>query len=401
MQKVAELRFDDKDLRERWSHVREDFWGDLKVETLKALKNLLEKTMEIEVQDFVGAPPWKHRPQWKQKTYRNGSYARDLLTSMGWITQLKVPRVRSGGLERRLLPRYRRRAADVDKDVLDMFLAGVGTRRVEEVLRPLMGERALSAATVSEIARQLDAPVKLYHSRSLPDDYVYLLLDGIYLNAKSPISVRRRCILVAYGIRKDGTRELIDFRVTRKGESQIGWECFLTSLRNRGLKGRALRLAVVDGNKGLWNALDMVWPDLRRQRCWAHKLRNVANKLPKKLQKACTSHAHDIYAAQGRTEAIKAFKGWARVWRPIAPEAVACLERDLEDLLCFFDEPEELWRKLRTTNAIERTFREVRRRARPMSCFTNTLSVERIVYAIFSRQNGIWREKPLKITQNS
>lgn len=393
MIRVPELCFSDKDIVERWSQVREDFWGDLKTETCRALKRLLERMLEIEVQYLVRVAPWKRDA--RRKTYRNGYYTRDLLTSLGWITRLEVPRVRSGGLERRLLPRYRRRAPDIDKTVLDMFLAGVSTRRVEEVLRPLMGERTLSAATVSEIARQLDGPVKLFHGRSLRDDYVYLILDGVYLKAKSPISSRRRCILVVYGIRADGTRELIDYRLVRKGESQAAWEGFLTSLRNRGLKGRWLRLAAVDGNQGLWNALDMVWPDLKRQRCWAHKLRNVANKVPRRLQKACTSHARDIYKAEGRAEAIRAFKGWARVWAPIVPEAVKCLEADLEDLLVFFDEPKSLWSKLRTTNAIERMFREVRRRTRPMSCFTNTLSVERVIYAIFSRQNRIWRAKPL------
>lgn len=399
MIRVAELSFSDKDLCERWSEVRHDFWGDLKTETVRALKNLLEKMMDLEVQDLVGAAPWKRAS--KRMTYRNGYYTRDLLTSLGWITQLEVPRVRGGGLHRRLLPRYQRRAPDVDKCVMDMFLAGVSTRRVEEVLRPMMGERTLSAATVSEITKQLDEPVQLFHARPLPDDYLYLMLDGVYLKAKSPISSRRRCILVVYGIRQNGTRELVDYRLVRKGESQAAWEGFLTSLRNRGLKGRSLKLAAVDGNQGLWNALDMIWPDLKRQRCWAHKLRNVANKVPRRLQKACTSHAGDIYRAEGRTEAIRAFKGWARVWAPIVPDAVKCLEADLEDLLPFFDEPKHLWPKLRTTNAIERMFREVRRRTRPMSCFTNTQSVERVVYAIFSRQNRIWRAKPLKMAQGS
>src|SRR5579859_7079805 len=218
MASVAELSFDHKDLELRWDQVREDFWGDLKTQTRRALKGLLERMMEIEVQDLVGVKPWKHEP--RRKTYRNGYYTRDLLTSLGWITRLEVPRVRSGGLERRLLPRYRRRASDIDQTVLDMFMAGVSTRRVEEVLRPLMGERALSAATVSEIAHQLDGPVQLFHGRSLPDDYRYLVFDGIYLKAKSPISSRRRCILVAYGIRANGMRELIDYRLARKGESQ-------------------------------------------------------------------------------------------------------------------------------------------------------------------------------------
>ena len=399
MESVAELTFDHKDLEARWDRVREDFWGDLRVQTRRALKGLLERMMEIEVQDLVGAKPWKREP--KRRTYRNGCYTRDLLTSLGWITRLEVPRLRSGGFERRLLPRYRRRAADIDQTVLDMFLAGVSTRRVEEVLRPLMGERALSASTVSEISHQLDGPVELFHGRSLPDDYRYIVLDGIYLKAKSPISSRRRCILVAYGIRANGVRELIDYKLARKGESQAAWEGFLTSMRNRGLKGTHLRLVVVDGNKGLWNAIDLVWPDIGRQRCWAHKLRNVANKLPRKLQTACSNQARDIYTAEDRTQALRAFKAWARIWRSISPEAVRCLEDDLEDLLVFYDEPQGLWSKLRTTNAIERLFREVRRRTRPMSCFTNTLSVERIVYAVFSRYNGIWREKPLQITQKS
>lgn len=400
MESVAELWFTDKDLAQRWEGVQEDFWGDLKGQTRHALRRLLESSLEIEVQDLVGSARWKRNP--RRRTYRNGRYTRDLLSSLGWITGLKVPRVRSGGIESRLLPRYRRRAGDVDRQVMEMFLAGVSTRRVEEVLRPLMGERALSAATVSEISKGLDGHVALFHGRPILDDYPYLILDGIYLRAKSPISSRRRCVLVVYGIRSNGVRELIDYRIARKGESQAAWEGLLTSLRNRGLRGRKTKLTVLDGNQGLWNAIDLVWPDVPRQRCWAHKLRNVANYVPKKLQKVCTNQAREIYDATGYTEAIRAFKRWSRVWKPIVPKAVNCLERDLEDMLRFYEMPSVLWVKLRTSNIIERVFREVRRRTRTMSCFTNTRSVDRIIYAIFNRQNNLWREKPLKeITQNS
>ena len=397
---VAELSFEAKDLSGRWACVREDFWGDLKAQTLKALQRLLETSMEIEVQDLIGVPRWEH--SLTRGNYRNGHYRRDLLSGLGWMVNLKVPRVRYGGLRLKTLPRYLRRTKDVDSTVLEMFLAGVSTRRVKEVLTPLMGERALSAATVSRISRMLDGKVSLFHQRRIPDEYLYLIMDGIYLKAKSPIHSRRRCILVVYGIRKDGVRELIDYKLTRKGESQAAWEGFLTSLRNRGLEGEGTELAVVDGNRGLWNALNLVWPDLERQRCWAHKLRNVANYLPKKLQQACMSQARDIYNAESRTEAIRAYKGWERTWRGISPEAVRCLEQDLEDMLAFFKTPKAMWVKLRTTNIIERMFREVRRRTRPMSCFTNTQSVDRIIYAIFTRQNNLWREKPLlEITQNT
>ena len=340
MNKVSEIELTDKSLEERWSNVKEDFWGDLKSQTVIALKRLLETSMEIEIQDLVGAKRWKHivpRP-----SFRNGHYFRNLLTTMGLITLLKVPRLREGKKGFKVLPRYVQRAPDVDKGVLEMFLAGVSTRRVQEVLMPWMGKPTLSAGTVSTITKVLDEEVQKFHGRKLSDEYLYLVLDGIYLKTKSPIHSKRRCFLVAYGIKEDGTRELIDFKLTRKGESQVAWESFLVSLKNRGLEGTHLKLVVVDGNKGLWNAIDLVWLNVPRQRCWAHKLRNVANKIPP-----------------------------------------------------FFQCPKELWIKLRTTNVIERVFREARRRTRPISCFQNRESVERIIFAIFHRQNNLWEEKPL------
>lgn len=400
MGRVTELSFEDKELEQRWSRVREDFWGDLKGQTIRALKILLERSMDVEVQDLVGSPRWKH--SLLRRARRNGYYTRDLLTGLGWLTQLRVPRVRSGGIEFETLPRYARRSPDVDASVLKMFLAGVSTRRVEEALAPLLGGRAVSAGTVSSIAKVLDGEVSRFHHRPIADDYLYVILDGIYLKAKSPVHSRRRCILVAYGIRSNGIRELIDYRMVRRGESQVAWEGFLTSLWNRGLKGEKLLLAVVDGNRGLWNALDLIWPDVPRQRCWAHKLRNVANHVPKRLQAACMVQASEIYKAPDATAAIKAYKVWEKLWKPVVPKAVACLGDDLEDLLHFFSMPKPMWVKLRTTNIIERVFREVRRRTRPMSCFQNTQSVDRIIYAIFSRQNNLWRAKPLwQITQKS
>lgn len=400
MTKIAELEFTDKEVEERWDGIKEDFWSDLKPQTLKAIKKLLETTMEIEVQDLIGGPRWKHSRT--RAVYRNGKYHRSLLTSIGFISRLQIPRVRNGRIKFKALSSYVRRTNDVDACVLKMFLAGVSTRRVEEVLVPLIGEKTISATTVSKITKVLDRWVSRFHSRKITDDYVYLILDGIYLKAKSPLFSRRRCVLVAYGIRSNGIRELIDFKLAAKGESQIAWESFLTNLSNRGLEGKMLKLAVVDGNGGLWNALELMWPHVKKQRCWAHKLRNVTKYLPRKFQKLCTNQARDIYNAKSYTEAIKAYRYWVKLWKPISSKAVNCLNQDIEELLEFFNCPQYMWVKLRTTNIIERAFREVRRRTRPMSCFTNTKSLERIIYAIFYRQNNLWKEIPLKkITQNS
>lgn len=395
MQTVSERDFNEQTDIDRWSEIPEDFWGDLKAEAARALRRLLESTMEVEMQDLIGARRWsRHRVPGRR---RNGFNFRSLLTGFGWIPKLAVPKLRNGQVRFRCLPAYKRRTADVDASVLKMFLAGVSTRRVEEVLEPLLGSGTLSSATVSEITKVLDAAVNQFHRRPLQDVYRYLILDGIYLKAKSPASVKRRCILVVYGIRQDGVRELIDFQLAPHGESQIAWEVFLTRIKDRGLQGQAVHLAVLDGNKGSWNALDLVFPGLPRQRCWAHKLRNVVNHVPHRLQSACSRAARKIYTAASYGKAIQAFKHWKAVWKPIVPKAVVCLEADLEALLVFYQvSPRAMWVKLRTTNIIERVFREVRRRTRPMSCFQNTESVERIVFAIFYRQNDLWKKEPLQ-----
>ena len=260
----------------------------------------------------------------------------------------------------------------------------------------------LSASTISEITKSLNDQVNKYHKRRLLDDYTYLIADGVYLNVKNPVWGKRRCVLVVYGIKANGIRELIDFELAPKGESELAWQNFLYSLYYRGLEGKLLRLIARDGNKGLKNALATVFPYVPQQPCWAHKLRNVANKLPKKLQPLCLTQARDIYNASDYKTALKSFRYWAKTWQPIAPDAVDCLNNDILDLLNFFKEPKSMWKKLRTSNIIERCFREVRRRTRTMSCFNNQDSVQRIIFAIFYRQNKLWENKPLKeITHSS
>ncbi|MEW6686647.1 MAG: IS256 family transposase [Candidatus Edwardsbacteria bacterium] len=389
-------------LEEKWLRVKEDFWGDLKEETVRAVKKLIETSMEVEVKDLIGSSHWKHNSE--RLTYRNGYYQRGLLTSFGYLTAINVPRIRDGGVKFKVLKRYQRRTQDIDRLILEMFLNGVSTRRVEEVLTPLFGPNSVSAGLVSKVTKVLDKQVRRFHQRKLLDKYEYLILDGIFLNAKSPVEKKRRCVLVVYGIWCDGKKvrqELIDFQLAAKGESENAWFGFLNNLYYRGLEGKKLRLITIDGNKGLRNAIDLIYPNALPQRCWAHKLRNVANKLPRKLQSVCISQARDIYNAESYNKAVVAYKNWKKTWGVVVPEAVECLEKDLEELLNFYQCPEEMRVKLRTTNIIERTFREVRRRTRPMSCFQNRGSVERIIFAIFYRLNRKWGNEDLEYLQDS
>ena len=379
-------------LKDLWREVKDEekWWDEINGEVLSLLKLVLESSLDEEVLEEIRVNRYRRSDQ--RRGYRNGHYERSLCTRYGIIKTLRVPRTREG-FTSTVLPRYHRRPSDVDNLVRECFLGGLSTRRVGEVLAPLCGEQ-ISPQTVSRIAGTLNAEVQRYHRRFLEDNYQYLLLDGIVLKVKSIVGVKKRSVLCAYGITPDGKRELISFR-QRNSESEGQWESFLQDLYQRGLEGKKLRLIVTDGCPGLHKALETVYPFIPKQPCWVHKLRNVATKLPRKIQNTCLKEAKNIYQAQTKREAKDRFHHWAIHWQYQAPKAVACLGTDMDELLSFLDCPKEHWKKIRTTNAIERAFREIRRRTRPMSCFQNSASVDRVIFGVISYLNNKWKEKPL------
>jgi len=387
---LTELKIDDLWREVKWDE--EDWWGDIKQETIRAVKRLLENAMEGELLESLCAG--RYRRTELRRGYRNGYRYRDLLTEMGLIEHLRVPRDRDGVYQPEMLERYQQRQKRVNRLIREMFLAGVSTRRVGEVLSPVLG-KAPSSQTVSRVLRELDREVQRFHHSVLVDRYRYLMLDGITLKVKGATGVKKRMVLCAYGITVEGTREMISFRQA-SAESESQWEAFLRDLYDRGFYGKELVLVITDGNPGLHRALDTVYPYVSRQRCWVHKLRNVAAKLPRRVQVTCLEGAKRIYQAHNRREAVSRFREWSGEWIHSQPRAVKCIENDLDELLSFLDMPEAHWRKIRTTNAIERSFREIRRRTRPMSCFQNTASVDRIIYGVISHLNKSWEDKPLK-----
>lgn len=340
---------------------------------------------------------YEHAPEFRFD-YRNGYYLRDFATRLGLLRRLRIPRTRRG-YRSQLLPRYQRRQAAVHELVRQAFLRGISTRQVGEVLEPVLGE-AYSAQTVSNIARELNTAADQFHHRPLADVYVYLFLDGVVLKMRDTAgTVVRRTILVAYGITAAGKREVIGYQLAH-GESEASWVAFLQNLYLRGLEGRNLKLITTDGSTGLGAALPVVFPCVAVQLCWAHKMRNIADKVPRK-EGSCVGEAAAIYRAKNKSGAQRAFRQWKRHWEARRPRAVACVERDLDALLYFFDVPEAHWKKVRTTNVIERAFREVRRRTRPISSFSNGASCDRIVFGVISHLNRSWERKPLsEFTQN-
>jgi transposase-like protein len=314
---------------------------------------------------------------------RNGSYRRHLLTSLGDI-ELRIPRTRTFSA-RGFLRRYARREPELDRVILAGFVLGLSTRKVGVALQALLGE-TVSATTVSRVARLLDGAVAAFHRRRLQNRYRALVLDGVALSRKTGMGARSKPILVALGITPEGRKEIIDFQVA-PAESQPAWEGFLHRLYRRGLTGEGLEIVGTDGGSGLLAALLVVYPHVPLQRCWAHKVRNILNHLRRTDRERARRDLARIYGAPNRTQARQAARRFADRWSEY-PRAVACLRRDLDELLTFFRFADPAWqRATRTTNAIERRFKEVRRRTRPMGAFADHTSIDRILYAVFSYEN--------------
>lgn len=331
---------------------------------------------------------------------RNGYFSRHLLTELGDI-ELSIPRTRRFSAVS-MLRAYARRAPQIDRMILACFVLGISTRKVSQALLPVLGE-PVSASTVSRVAQSLDTAVTAFHLRPLKRQYRFLLFDGVVLKRKTGAGSVKRVVLVALGITKEGRKEVIDFSIA-PGESQGAWESFLTDLYRRGLHEGGVELIVTDGGKGLLAALPMVYHGIPIQRCWAHKSRNVLNYVRKADQEAVKADLHEIQYATGISMAQTALGAFRARWNQIYPKAVDCLCADEEELVSFFRIKDSLWwSQIRTTNAIERRFREVRRRTRPMGVFSDRTSMARILYAVFSYENlrqGV-ATPFLAVTQNS
>ncbi len=390
--------------------------GDYRFETRQKLKEILEGGMEREVGYHLGRQPYERRELGDREDYRNGDYIRHLLTELGDLV-LRIPRTRKGYASR-VLEAYRRRSRSVNQLIMACFVLGMSTRKVSTALFSLLGER-VSATTVSEVARGLDEAVKRYHERSLEDGYRFLFFDGVVLKQRGASKVQKKVVLCAYGETWEGKREMIDFLLATS-ESQNAWEGFLRELYERGLEGSVCELITSDGGQGLQHALEVVYPRILRQHCWAHKTRNVLDKVKKVDHERVRKDLHRISHARNRQAATRAYWSFCQKYRQIYPGAVRSLESEIEDLLSFYQvklsskekqklEAQEiqkaqaaLWKKIRTTNLIERAFKEVKRRTRPMGVFMNRHSMERILYAVFFYLNSKGQEVPsLLFTQKT
>jgi putative transposase len=375
------------------SSLQESFWGDLNGRTREAWKKFFEADSERQRDRFAVVEAYERNDE-QRRDYRNGYYERDFVTVLGTL-RLRIARTRGQSFLPAGLAEFQRRAPEVSLLIREAFLRGISTRQVGRVVAIVTG-KTVSAQTVSRLTRDLDEAVQQFHQAPLSDNWAYLFLDGVNLKVRRESG--RKCVqmLVAYGVRQDGRRELLSF-MRSQGESQGAWEGLLNDLYQRGLRGKHLQLIITDGCPGLAGAIQTIYPRVLHQRCWVHKMRNIREKGRKRDRDELKQMAQAIYLAANRKQARAAFRSFKLRWQPEYPTMVKQLEKDLPDLLAFFSFPKHLWKQLRTTNIIERCFVEVRRRTRPMVCFVNVKSVDRIIYSIFYRFNLEWKTRTLEV----
>jgi putative transposase len=336
----------------------------------RGAQRLLADAVEAEVADWLEARAHLKDGQGRQQVVRNGRLpARSIITALGPL-EVAQPRVRdrrpvdeAEPFTSKILPPYLRRTKSIEQLIPWLYLRGISTGDMQEALVGLLGPGCpgLSATTVTRLKGVWEGEYKEWNQRSLDGKkYVYVWADGIYFNVR--LEDDRTCILVLIGATADGQKELIAV-VDGYRESEQSWLSLLLDLKQRGLVLEP-KLAIGDGSLGFWKALPKVYPTTREQRCWVHKTANVLDKLPKRLQSQAKEKLHQIWMAETRDEAGRAFDLFVETYRAKYPKATECLTKDRDVLLAFYDFPAEHWGHLRTTNPIESTFATVRLRHR-------------------------------------
>jgi transposase-like protein len=371
---------------------------DVLTEVLRnGAREMLAKAIEAEVAAWIDDHAHLKDEAGRRQVVRNGSHPeRTILTGLGPI-EVKQPRVQDRRPpEQRetftpaVLPPYLRRTKSLDELIPWLYLKGVSTGDFPEALQALLGPDApgLSANTVTRLKAAWEEEHRAWSQRSLKGkQYVYVWADGVHFNIR--LEEGRQCILVLMGATADGKKELIAIADGYR-ESEQSWKELLLDCKARGLEIEP-HLAIGDGALGFWKAMRQVWDTTKEQRCWVHKTANVLDKLPKGSQAKAKGMLHEIYLAESREKADKAFDLFVKTYEGKFLKATECLSKDRDVLLTFYDFPAEQWLHIRTTNPIESTFSTVRlRHAKTKGSGSRTACLT-MVYKLMESASKSWR----------
>lgn len=376
-----------------------DTWSVLEETLREGARRMLQQALENEIEEYLGKHASLTDEKGRRLVVKNGYHpARDIVTGLGPIT-VKAPRADDRKLdpERRspftssILPRYMRKIPSVDNLLPVLYLKGISTNGFQDALAAILGEGAsgLSAANIVRLKKSWEDDFKAWQSRDLSDKkYAYIWVDGIHFNVR--LDDERCCVLVIIGADDAGNKELLAVSDGYR-ESTLSWKEMLLQLNERGLQ-HAPKLAVGDGALGFWKALDEVYPETKRQRCWVHKTANILDKMPKSIQSKAKSNIHEMYMAETEEDALKAYNHFVSVYQDKYPKAVDCLTKDKDDLFNFYSFPGIHWVHIRTTNPIESTFATVRLRTRRTKGCGSRAATLSMVWKLCCEAEKTWKK---------
>ena len=340
-----------------------------------SVEETLNKLLDAEADQLCNAARYE-RTEARQDT-RAGHYKRKLHTKAGEVT-LNVPKLRQQKFETAIIERYRRRESSVEEAMIEMYLAGVSVRRVEDITQALWGTR-VSPGTVSNLNKKIYERIEQWRNRPIEGSFPYVYLDGIVLKRTWAEQVRNISILVAIGVDAEGYRQVLGVREGTK-EDKAGWSGFLRHLKKRGLKD--VKLVISDACLGLVESIGDFYPKAKWQRCIVHFYRNVFSVVPRGRVKQVAMMLKAIHASEDRKAANeKAQSVIKKLKKQKLPQAAKKIEDSIHETLTYYDFPSEHWRRIRTNNPLERILREVRRRTRVVGAFPDGNSALMLVAA--------------------
>lgn len=349
--------------------------NELKNLVRNSVEETLNALLDHEAEELVNAE--KYERSGDRKGYRSGHYSRNFQTTAGEV-KLKIPKLKGVPFETAIIERYRRRECSVEEALIEMYLAGVSVRRIEDITEALWGTK-VSPGTISNLNKKAYEHIETWRSRKLTSSYPYVYVDGVYLKRSWGGEIQNVSILVAIGVNEDGCREIIGAAEGMK-EDHESWRAFFVWLKERGLTG--VRLIIGDKCLGMLESIPEVFPDAKYQRCMVHFYRNIFSVTPRNKMKEVSMLLKAIHAQECKTSAKEKAEQVADKLRKMKlASAAKKVEDGIEETLTYMDFPSQHWTRIRTNNTIERLNREIKRRTRAIGAFPDGQSALMLVCA--------------------
>mgnify|MGYP000107575360 CR=1 FL=1 len=362
---------------------REEILKEVEERIKTMVKELLEALMKEEREIYLESHPTK----------ANGYYTRDLLTLVGPVEDLKVPRVREGDFHPQILPYRKRASLELSEAILALYAVGVSTRKISAFLEGIYGA-FYSPQSISRLVEVTQEQVKAWRERPLSEEYYAVFLDGTFLSIRRGKTAKEP-VYIALGIKPDGRREILGFWLFgAEGESSRNWEEVLKDLKRRGVQ--RVRIFITDDLPGLEEAIKKIFPEADWQLCVLHAVRDALNKVRKKDREALAEALKKIYRAETEEEAKEALGSLRERWSGVYPRIVERWETKAYALLAFLRHPKPIRRYLYTTNQLERLAKEVKRRTKVVEVFCSEEAAEKLLYLVLSELDEAWGTRRLR-----